>query len=336
MPFWIFDTTGAVNQWLQSLITDPRWLLPVTFAGEELFYLVLIPFVYYTLDRKAGVGLLGGLLLCHIANGLFKLMFFQPRPFWVTVLPAFAFEDSFGLPSGHSQNAVVVWGYLAAYLIQQKYVSKRLGVFLGVLLIFSIGFSRLVLGVHFIQDVLSGWILGSILLLLILKYEEPFQRFLAERSHWQRSVVVAVVAVLSIEVAALLTGSGYVDGLSEWTSNARLSLALVSKSKAEFKELDPLNLKAFYNAAGYLLGMYAALSLKQPNYQMPLLFRNRLLVLLPGLLLIGIVYVALAVIFPKQGIEGILLRVLRYGLVVFSGLYIYPAIVARFQERRAA
>lgn len=333
MPFWIWDSSGQVNLWLQSVLGDPRWLLPVTFAGDELFYLILIPFVFYTIDRRAGVTLLVAQLFTHSINVLLKLAFHEPRPFWVTLMNVFAFEDTFGLPSGHAQNAVVVWGYLAFFFIKQKRLHTFPVIALTALWVFLIGISRIALGVHFIQDTILGWAIGCALLYIVIRYETSVRSFLANRTHAGRLFVTVVLAVLLLEVGALLATTLHLPLLSEWNETARLSIASTQHSGVRFKDLHPLKLTSFLNVAGCLFGLYAALSLKDPGYTMPVLFRNRLLVLLPGLALIFVVYLSLSAIFPREGIEGGFLRILRYGLVVFTGLYVYPWILERVRRR---
>jgi PAP2 superfamily. len=86
----------------------------LSFLGSELFFLLLVPLVYWTIDARAGmrIGLI--LLISTGVNTLLKLVFADPRPYWYSdrVL-AYAAESSFGLPSGHSQISASVWGMLA-------------------------------------------------------------------------------------------------------------------------------------------------------------------------------------------------------------------------------
>jgi membrane-associated phospholipid phosphatase len=63
-------------------------------------------------------------------------------------------EPSFGLPSGHAQNSVAIWGILA-YSFKKNWLWS-----IAVILMFLIGVSRLVLGLHFPQDTLLGWMDG--------------------------------------------------------------------------------------------------------------------------------------------------------------------------------
>ena len=54
------------------------------------------------------------LLISAGLNEWVKDLFKLPRPFWIDPKLGLSVETSYGLPSGHAQNAVVLWGYLAA------------------------------------------------------------------------------------------------------------------------------------------------------------------------------------------------------------------------------
>lgn len=71
-------------------------------------------------------------------------------------------EGGYSFPSGHSTIAVSVYGFLL-YLVLRKIKNKYLKVGLSsllVLLIISIGVSRIYVGVHFASDVLAGFALS--------------------------------------------------------------------------------------------------------------------------------------------------------------------------------
>ncbi|MBW7858969.1 MAG: phosphatase PAP2 family protein [Leptonema sp. (in: Bacteria)] len=329
MSSLVWDSTGQVNLYLQSIISNPNWLLPFSIVGDELFYLVLIPFVFFVVDKRAGVALLFALLLTSSFNSMVKLWFQQPRPYWVTDIHVGAFEDSYSLPSGHAQNAVVIWGFLTSFLIQSGRANRK--IIIGtIILIFLITLSRLVVGVHFLQDVLAGWLIGLILLFLLIRYESTVANFYNNQTAFGKFFIMAAISVLTIEIGALSMPNTAAVGATAWFETARQNLVA---SGVSFKELQPHQINPFLTTAGCLMGAYFAMQLPEPMYRTPQLFRNRVLLLIPGLVLIGAVYFVLHAIFPSAGIEGAILRMLRYALVVFSGLYIYPYLVGLIQKR---
>jgi len=75
-------------------------------------------------------------------------------------------------PSGHVQFYIVFFGFLVLLMYQLKDLPKtlRAGISgLSLLLIFSVPISRIYLGAHWFTDVLGGFILG-LLILLVLAY----------------------------------------------------------------------------------------------------------------------------------------------------------------------
>ena len=77
-------------------------------------------------------------------------------------------ETSFSFPSAHAVTSVVFYGFII-YLLLPKIKSKKikaLKIFFISLFVLLIGFSRLYLGVHYLSDVLAGYIIGTIWLLI--------------------------------------------------------------------------------------------------------------------------------------------------------------------------
>ncbi|MGQ9683224.1 MAG: phosphatase PAP2 family protein [Anaerolineae bacterium] len=134
----------------------------ITFLGDEKFYLLLLPFVYWCLDKRLGLGL--GLLVLgsNTANQWLKHLFGLPRPPSPPVRHIVQ-EADFGFPSGHTQAVTVAFGYLAVRL-------QRLWVHVvAAVLVLLVGLSRLYLGVHYPHDVLGGLAAGMVLLWVFVK-----------------------------------------------------------------------------------------------------------------------------------------------------------------------
>ena len=105
----------SINIFLQSL---GAWLQSLSkllsFLGNESFYILVMPAVYWCVDALAGLRMGMILVLSATLNGIVKLIFKSPRPYWVDkrVVPI-AQERSFGLPSGHAMNAAALWGQIS-------------------------------------------------------------------------------------------------------------------------------------------------------------------------------------------------------------------------------
>jgi undecaprenyl-diphosphatase len=72
-----------------------------------------------------------------------------------------AFVGGASFPSGHALGSIVTYGVLLLVLVPVLRPRWRRPVIVAVtLLVVAIGFTRLALGVHFLTDVLAGWLLG--------------------------------------------------------------------------------------------------------------------------------------------------------------------------------
>lgn len=108
-----------------------------------------------------------------------KLLVARPRPTedLVQVIQQ-AHNNSF--PSGHVVHYVVFFGFLLVLMFRLRNMNLYLRMalsFFFLLMIFSVPFSRVYLGVHWFTDVLAGFFLGIICLawLLYFYFRKPFE-----------------------------------------------------------------------------------------------------------------------------------------------------------------
>ena len=104
-----------------------------------------------------------------------KLLVHRPRPSSFTPL---LHESGYSFPSGHSLIAMVVYGLLGYFALKLfKNRAARLAVrIVTILIIVSIGLSRVYVGVHYPTDVLAGWTAGVPWLLACLYLHEVLVR----------------------------------------------------------------------------------------------------------------------------------------------------------------
>jgi membrane-associated phospholipid phosphatase len=214
-----------------------------TFLGAELFYMLVMPAVLWCFSASLGIRLGLALLISAGTNAVLKLAFGLPRPFWVDGrIGALSVETSFGLPSGHAQNAVVLWGYLA-------YQARRWWATLAALfLILAISFSRFYLGMHFPADIVAGWIVGGLILTLFLVLERPIARWLRQRA-LPTQIGVAVIfsfGLLALGWLAVRAAAGSALP-SAWADNFHRALGAATP-------FGPSSLEDIVAGAGALLG----------------------------------------------------------------------------------
>ena len=133
-----------------------------SFLGNESFFLVLFPFLYWCLDSRLGLRLAVVYFLSGFLNFELKQSLAQPRPAVLSPGINLVEQSGYGLPSGHAQGAVVLWGLLALHAVSRG--ARRWIWAPAALLMLAIGLSRVYLGVHFPTDVLAGWAVGALVL----------------------------------------------------------------------------------------------------------------------------------------------------------------------------
>lgn len=145
---------------IQSLHTPllDRFFIGVTMLGSEEFFLLVIPILYWCVDRELGRRLARLFLFSSFLNLWWKHAFRHLRPPADQVRVLFAQSGGgYSFPSGHAQGSATFWGYLA---IRGK---RRWFALLAGALALLVAFSRLYLGVHWPADVVAGLALGTLL-----------------------------------------------------------------------------------------------------------------------------------------------------------------------------
>jgi membrane-associated phospholipid phosphatase len=210
---------------LQVIISIQQFRSPVldqvfhwiTFLGEEQFYLLFLTALMWAVNFRVGAGLAVAFLLSVYINSVAKDVLDLPRPF--NFEPNVALVENVqglggGLPSGHAQNGLVVWGGLAVWA-QRRWVWIA-----AVAIIILVGFSRVYLGVHFPTDVLGGYLIGAVMLFFYLRWHEAFPRRLRAQPLWVQLLVALGVPIVLMfvwfsgdTVSAMATLAGLGAGL---------------------------------------------------------------------------------------------------------------------------
>jgi membrane-associated phospholipid phosphatase len=100
------------------------------------------------------------------------------------------FDDGTIFPSGHTANAVVIWGLMAMLAVQHR---RGWGLVAGFVAA-TVGLSTIYLGTHWVSDVVAGWAAGGLVLLavpslapVVAWLDRLVHRLL--RSSWRRRAV---------------------------------------------------------------------------------------------------------------------------------------------------
>ncbi len=132
----------------------------ITAFGSPTILTVALSVLYWVDSRREEVAAVVGYgFVAFAAVVALKAWFALPRPpeaLWLTP------TEGYGFPSGHATAAVVIYGGLSLELELVKDYRRAAGV---AVIVGLIAISRVVIGVHYLGDVLAGLALGTAVLL---------------------------------------------------------------------------------------------------------------------------------------------------------------------------
>jgi membrane-associated phospholipid phosphatase len=112
------------------------------------------------LAAYVAVSSIGGMIL----NALVKQLTGRLRP--VVDEPVYT-VPGLSFPSGHATGSLVTYGVLLLVFLPVLHgTARRVLTGVVVVIVVAVGFTRMALGAHFLSDVLAGWLLGTLWLLL--------------------------------------------------------------------------------------------------------------------------------------------------------------------------
>ena len=169
------DHPGQTTGWRYlSDVLSPTVLRIASVVAAVVLFLVRRE---WTVPLTLALSVLGTLLLSSAT----KLLINRDRPHLAHPV-AHAAGQSY--PSGHALTSFVT---VAAILVVCPPRARRVAVGPAVLVIAAVGFSRLFLGVHYLSDVVGGWLLGAAWLCVVVLLLRRFSGTLARHSPAGRS-----------------------------------------------------------------------------------------------------------------------------------------------------
>jgi undecaprenyl-diphosphatase len=179
----------------------------ITHCGDTIVIAVFCLILLVLPTRvRFGIPLTAAAVTAGVTQYIIKEIVERTRPdeaFWLIE------ADGFSFPSGHSNAGFVFYLFLMIllrrYLILNKYPSAAwLASIVFPVLVVLIGASRIYLGVHYPTDVIGGWLLGGVLLIILvnlydtyyplknrLTFDPPSWGYVRRRRPWRRPSVHA-------------------------------------------------------------------------------------------------------------------------------------------------
>lgn len=155
------QVTGAgIGELIREVV--PPWMVPlfllITRLGNPAFFFIVFTLDYWFANDRRGAHALSLAIGAIALITALKTYFDAPRPpEAVNLIPI----SGYSFPSGHATSATIGYGILAFDL---EVGSRRSRFAVATLLVVLIALSRVVLGVHFVRDVLAGIFVGLVFL----------------------------------------------------------------------------------------------------------------------------------------------------------------------------
>ena len=183
--FFIFITTLVIYNKI-SFIDSSVYNFLISFKNDSLtnffrfitkfsnvaFLVIFVLIVLLILRNKDAVFVIFNLIFLRLLNYVIKIIIKRDRPNILRLIKI----GEYSFPSGHAMISMGVYGYLI-YLIYKKVKNpyiKYLGIIILSLLIILIGISRIYLGVHYFSDVVAGYTLSLIYLIIFIRVRRKY------------------------------------------------------------------------------------------------------------------------------------------------------------------
>lgn len=211
-----FEWEVRLIEWCQAylppFIIEP--LKYVSYLGDTIFLVGIIAFFYLCYDKKCGRRIIMNTVISLMFAGEIKNIFERRRPYFdnegiqclKVVEKDYDMYDirkqGFSFPSMHSSNISTVSGTM------YEYFKKKSLLIIAITISGIIGISRFVLGCHYPTDVLTGWALGILSVILFGKLQDK----LSDRQLYAFIFAVGVVGFFFCESADFYSAYGIAIG----------------------------------------------------------------------------------------------------------------------------
>lgn len=269
----------------------------ITFLGGQEVLIILVVIVYFIVSKKIGQRIAFSVFGSLLLNNTLKSIFNRIRPFRHPNAKYSLNENVINhasgqsFPSGHSQNASVTYTSIALAF------NLRLIRILSILAICLVGISRIILGVHYPTDVLVGIALG-----IGCAFFGAYLHQKVEEDINKQMILYLIVAVIFLPFI----------------------IFFLTKSNLDYSRY-----KDLFTSYAFFIGYIIAVLLdnKFVKFDCHNSLKIKIFRAIIALVIIIGIQFGLKVILPK---DNVWMDMLRYFLLSFVGLGLYPLITKKF------
>jgi membrane-associated phospholipid phosphatase len=169
----------------------------ITKFGDEELYIVFFCLFYFGVDKKFAKRLLIGFLVSLHLTDFSKSLFMDPRPASNFITEAAGKAEGYGFPSGHTSGTLSFWGYTFFNFKGEEKKKRIAWRAFAMFLIIMVPISRLIIGVHDLQDIIGGFMLGFLVITAYMYFESKFSSIFGAWSV-KKKVLIGVACSLGI------------------------------------------------------------------------------------------------------------------------------------------
>ena len=290
-------------EWLQKTVGDLNdvFISALGFLGGEMGLLLLVLIILFCWRKESGKRL--ALIIAAVNSWLpmIKSVVLRPRPYMEHPDRVRGVADvgnnaplndvaahGYSFPSMHSASAMALFVSLA------NEVKKKWMWILASVIIFLVGLSRSVTGMHYPTDVLAGWTLGLICVWICMRLEKKV------KSEWTRHLIL---------LATVLPGLFYVR-TDDYFTALGLMIGIIFAIHFEERFVNFSDTRNLWAKILRVIGAFAIYLVMNTLLKMPF-----------------------SAEFLTSGTLGaFLIRTARYAIIVFVMIGVYPMVFPLFEK----
>ncbi len=181
--FWIFliefDHINYIDEEIYGFISKMHsnsmtvTMKVITSLSGTFAIIFLLALSYLFLKNKKYAHLMTiNIINVVLLNQILKNIFRRTRPLFINIIE----EAGYSFPSGHAMASFGFYGFII-FLIHRSNMSNRYKIILTIMLtilIILVGISRIYLGVHFFSDIVGGYVVSAIYLLIYTHFVKKY------------------------------------------------------------------------------------------------------------------------------------------------------------------
>lgn len=171
--FVSLNKVNFINDWFYNTFAKPiqnnaltNFFIVFTYLGNFFVLLIISMCFLFKKQKKDAVFLVLSLIFASILTFLIKFIIKNPRPEDIMLID----ESGYSFPSAHATLSATTLTMIAYFLSKQTSRTwlKILIWSISIILVLTVCYSRIYLGVHYFTDILAGLLLSAIIITLFI------------------------------------------------------------------------------------------------------------------------------------------------------------------------